>query len=641
MFLASSGIRRLAFLFSWSLKTRRHSSGLVPVRLRDYQEECIQSVLSYLKNGHKRLGISLATGSGKTVVFTQLIDRIKPPQKHATQTLILAHRRELVEQAARHCTNAYPNKSVDIELGKSQASGAADITVASIQSIMSKERLEKYDPKNFKLVLVDEAHHIVAPQYLDVLGHFGLRPLQEDAPALVGVSATFSRFDGIKLGTAIDHIVFHKDYVDMIGDGWLSDVLFTTVKLENADLSKVKTGANGDFSTGSLGRAINNEENREATVKSWLLRCSKRKSTIVFCVDVQHVVDLAAQFGRYNIEARYVTGTTSGKRRSETIDAFRNGEFPVLLNCGVFTEGTDIPNIDCVLLARPTQSRNLLIQMIGRGMRLSPGKENCHIIDMVSSLATGIVTTPTLYGLDPDEIVNEAKVEDLEKLRERQERENLARESRSSRAATEPARDPSAPPLRVKFTDYDTITDLLQDTSADRHIRALSRYAWVQVYEDNYILNNQAGGYLRLIREDGVFRVKHVAKLPPYAPAPYAKPRTIVDNVESFAHAVNAADAVAEKMFAFVFIDKNQGWRRGPATEAQVKFLNRFRAEDEQLVPEKVSKGRAMDMITKMKFGAKGRFQKLRKKSEKKVAETKKIEDMRLREQVSVGPTMR
>jgi ATP-dependent helicase IRC3 len=147
------------------------------------------------------------------VIFTHLIDRLAPVND-ASQTLILAHRRELVEQAARHCTLAYPDKNIDIEMGNHQASGTADITVASIQSIMSGDRLQKFDPLRYKLVLVDEAHHIVSPQYLDLLEHFSLRHLADwtkvPAPALVGVSATFSRFDGRKLGAAIDHIVYHR-----------------------------------------------------------------------------------------------------------------------------------------------------------------------------------------------------------------------------------------------------------------------------------------------------------------------------------------------------------------------------------------------------------------------------------------------
>lgn len=189
------------------------SSSPPKITLREYQEECIQSVLTYLAKGHKRLGVSLATGSGKTVIFTHLIDKL-PAVGDASQTLILAHRRELVEQAARHCALAYPDKHVDIEMGNIRASGTADITVASVQSIMSGDRLLKYDPSRYKLVMVDEAHHIVSPQYLSVLEHFGLRHQADwsttSAPALVGVSATFSRFDGRKLGAVIDHIVYHR-----------------------------------------------------------------------------------------------------------------------------------------------------------------------------------------------------------------------------------------------------------------------------------------------------------------------------------------------------------------------------------------------------------------------------------------------
>ena len=146
------------------------------------------------------------------VIFTQLIDRVHPPRQDATQSLIIAHRRELVEQAARHCINAYPSKSVDIEMGKMRASGFADITVASISSLISGDRMLKFDPTKFKMILVDEAHHIVASSYFQILKYFGLlnHPLQERVPLLVGVSATLSRFDGLRLSDAIDHIVYHK-----------------------------------------------------------------------------------------------------------------------------------------------------------------------------------------------------------------------------------------------------------------------------------------------------------------------------------------------------------------------------------------------------------------------------------------------
>ena len=197
----------------WPVVVRKAYQSTSSVQLRPYQEESIKAVLQYLEHGERRLGISLATGGGKTVIFSHLIDRVPAPTPDATQTLILAHRRELIEQAARHCRSLYPNKTVDVDMGKIHASGCADITIASVQSLKSGNRIDRYDPKRFKLILVDEAHHIVAPVYLDILSHFNVRDKEkalQGSTALVGVSATFSRSDGLKLGTAIDHIVYHK-----------------------------------------------------------------------------------------------------------------------------------------------------------------------------------------------------------------------------------------------------------------------------------------------------------------------------------------------------------------------------------------------------------------------------------------------
>ena len=207
------------------------------VQLREYQEESIQAVLQHLRLGHRRLGISLATGSGKTVIFSHLIDRVPSPSPDATQTLILVHRRELVEQAARHSRNTYPDKTVEVEMGNMHASGHADITVASIQSIKSKDRLLKFEPRRFKLILVDEAHHIAAATYLAVLEYFGLDKESQKSEskygtALVGVSATFSRHDGLSLGSAIDHIVYHKYVSPLL---FVSLRVFNTVCLQSAE----------------------------------------------------------------------------------------------------------------------------------------------------------------------------------------------------------------------------------------------------------------------------------------------------------------------------------------------------------------------------------------------------------------------
>ncbi|KAI0206323.1 P-loop containing nucleoside triphosphate hydrolase protein [Astrocystis sublimbata] len=615
-----------------------------PVRLREYQEECIQAVTSSLQLGHKRIGISLATGSGKTVVFTQLIDRIEPSSKHATRTLILAHRRELVEQATRHCSNAYPNKTVEIEMGKLHASGTADITVASIQSITSGDRMSKFDPRLFKLVLVDEAHHIVAPGYLHLLEHFGLHEKRDESPVLIGVSATFSRFDGLRLGSAIDEIVYHKDYIDMIGGKWLSDVIFTTVE-STADIRHVRNGANGDFQLGELSKTVNTGEINEITVRSWLAKASERKSTLVFCVDLAHVTGLTKTFRQHGLDARFITGDTPKLERGERLDAFKRGEFPILVNCGVFTEGTDIPNIDCVLLARPTRSRNLLVQMIGRGMRLHAGKTNCHIIDMVSSLATGIVTTPTLFGLDPSQLVEGVSVDALRDQESRKEAEKV----RESDALTVTSSDYEATgDASVTFVEYDSVLDLISDTSGERHIRAISRHAWVQVGPHRYVLSGPDGSHIRLQKAEeekeggAMFEAWETRALPKSvaSKSPFAAPQKLLE-AATFTDAVHGADKYASEKYPSFLIVSNFPWRKQPPTEGQLKFLNKLRGENEQLKATEITKGKAADMITKLRHGARGRFathEAAKRRIQKQVLKREQQQAKKIRELVAVGP---
>lgn len=613
------------------------------------------------------------------VIFTDLIGRVEPPTPRATRTLILAHRRELVEQAAKQCRLRYPEKTVEIEMGNLKASGVADITVASIQSIHSQNRSEKFNPADYKLILVDEAHHIVSKAYLEVLEHFGISDKQEEerrgsTPALVGVSATLSRLDGVALGKVIKHIVYHKDYVEMIGEKWLSNVIFTTVS-SNADLSKVRKGIGGDFSTSQLSRAVNQDHINLITVKAWQNKAEGRKSTIVFCVDLDHVDSLTTMFRQHGIDARFVSGDTPKKIRSDRLDAFKRREFPVLVNCGVFTEGTDIPNIDCVLLARPTKSRNLLVQMIGRGMRLHPGKENCHIIDMVASLRTGIVTTPTLFGLDPSETITNMDPEKLRKLRERKETEK-ERQAALDNVKADPGVMRKMPEFAgsITFTSYETISDLIEDSSGERFIRAISPNAWVNVGTDKYILQNGTmGDWITLERispsptqsplprplsttnvpfGNPSWKVTLTSKLSNLttsssstfkSASPYARPRVLLQST-SFEAAVNGADTFASKHFYSGFISlylQNTKWRNSPASPAQIEYLNKYREEDKKLKYGDVTKGKAGDMITKIKFGAKGRIMELvkqKRKEDKAKDAIREWERKADRERVRVGP---
>ncbi|EEP81499.1 conserved hypothetical protein [Uncinocarpus reesii 1704] len=514
-------------------------------------------------------------------------------------------------------------------MSNSHATGTADITIASIRSLLSKGRIEKFDPARFKLVLVDEAHHIVAPTYLEVLEYFGLDKPNNEAPALVGVSATFSRFDGLQLGTAIDHIVYHKDYVDMIGENWLAHAIFTTVQ-SHVDLSNVKNAPNGDFQTKQLSAAVNTEKTNEITVKAWLSRAQERKSTLVFCVDIEHVRCLTEKFRSYGIDARYITSQTSKEIRTQELDAFRSQKYPVLLNCGLFTEGTDIPNIDCVVLARPTRSRNLLVQMIGRGLRLHPGKQDCHIIDMVAALQAGVVTTPTLFGLHPNEGLDKTSVDDFEKLATK------SGIGRPKGSAPDPKGD-----VVVDFTDYDSVHDLIQDISGERHIRSMSKNAWIKINDDRYILEAPQGRLVITRDDSDLYSVLQIMALPSSAKSksPYGRSKEVASSL-TLTEAVHAADTLASRIFGPIFVALWQPWRKRPASLGQVAFLKKSLGFDGELLSEHITKGQAADMITKLKHGAKGQFKDIllmKRRIDRDRVREEKLEELRNREEVKVG----
>lgn len=434
----------------------------------------------------------------------------------------------------------------------------------------------------------------------------------------------------------------------MIGEKWLSNIIFTTVQ-SKANISGVKKRVTGDFNTRDLSKAVNTNEVNEITVRSWLSLASNRKSTLVFCVDLVHVSSLTAMFRKHGIAADFITGDTPKQVRSERLDAFRSEEYPVLLNCGVFTEGTDIPNIDCVLLARPTRSRNLLVQMIGRGMRLHPRKSNCHVIDMVASLEAGIVTTPTLFGLDPSELVKEADVGQLKLLRESKDL-NARREERAAAVNADPSAQSSESHRNVTFTDYDSVYDLIDDTSGEGHIRGISPLSWVLVGPDRYILANQDASFIRIERvpdSSSSFHVWYIGVLPSGErdwKRALMRPRLLAEGI-TFSDAVHAADTFATKSgkFPWVFVAHRQQWRKKAASDGQLAFINKLRGMDSQLTSEDITKGKAFDMITKIKFGAKGRFAKLEaaKKAEGRL-DDKRIQTAKFkkRERVQVGPLM-
>lgn len=217
-----------------------------------------------------------------------------------------------------------------------------------------------------------------------------------------GCSATLRRHDGIRLSDIFEEVSYYKTILDLWEERWLCEARAYHV-LTNTDISDVKKSG-PDFSLSHLAGKVNTHARNSAIVSAWRQHVAKdpRYSTLVFAVDVQHVKNLTATFRQSGVEAHYVDGSTPKEERFDLLEGFRQRDYPVLVNCQVFTEGTDIPGVDCVVIARPTASPVLFQQMIGRGLRLHPGKQDCAILDCVDVCQKrGVVTVPSLLGLVP------------------------------------------------------------------------------------------------------------------------------------------------------------------------------------------------------------------------------------------------
>jgi ATP-dependent helicase IRC3 len=341
-----------------------------PIQLRPYQQECLESIQAALARGVSRIGVSSPTGSGKTTIFGELIEAIPSPSATCHRILILVSSIQLAQQAANHISRRYPDLWVEIEQGtKYKATGYADVTVATWQTLVSIERsqkndnqymermrLEKFDAAGYKAVIVDEAHHAASKSWRTVLNHFDSRIWVEGQAVeaekqastskvvdrfvpIIGFSATFSRHDGISLGAVFDEIVYHKDILDLIEEEWLSPLRFTSIQAQiPLDTVKLADGKS-DFSTTSLARVINTEPINKLIVRSWLSRTQgndgpRRSRTLVFAVDIQHVKDLTEHFRQAGVDARYLTGSTLISERKQLLSDFGDGVFPVLVNCG-------------------------------------------------------------------------------------------------------------------------------------------------------------------------------------------------------------------------------------------------------------------------------------------------------------------
>ncbi len=334
------------------------------ITLRPYQQECIDAIPE-----RGRYLIHMATGLGKTVTFSRIPRRGK--------MLILSHREELVRQPLK-----YFDCPTGVEMAGDSAPSTAEVVSASVKSMV--KRLCRYAPDAFDVIITDEAHHAAARTYGQIYAHF--------TPRLhLGFTATPNRGDRVRLDTVYDDIIFSRDLRWGIEHGYLSEIYCRRVDI-GYDLSDVHI-QNGDYAPGELDEAMRGTAGAIAEA----YRTMAKGATLIFAVSVRHAEDIAAKIP----EAVVVTGKT--RDRAAIVERFTQGEIPCIINCMVFTEGTDIPRVETVIVARPTQSESLYAQMVGRGLRLYPGKDCLNLIDCVgASRRMSICSAPSLLGIDLD-----------------------------------------------------------------------------------------------------------------------------------------------------------------------------------------------------------------------------------------------
>ena len=339
------------------------------IKLRDYQEEVLE-IIDNLDSGSYL--IQMATGLGKTATFTNI--------KRKGRVLVLAHREELITQPVK-----YYDCPVGIEMA-SQYSNGEEVVIASVMSLT--HRLEKFNTNDFDMIIIDEAHHAAAKSYKKIIEYFKPR-------LLLGFTATPNRGDNVRLDDVFEKIIYQKDLKWAIQNKYLTDINCIRVNI-GYDLSNVAKRM-GDFAPGELEKVMNTKVLNKA-IKEAYLKYAKGQ-TLIFATSVEHAQDIANEIDGA------VAVTADTKNRQELIHKFTNREIPVLVNCMIFTEGTDMPLVETVMIARPTQNNSLYIQMVGRGLRLYPGKEKLQLIDLVGVTGkNNICTAPSLIGIDLQEV---------------------------------------------------------------------------------------------------------------------------------------------------------------------------------------------------------------------------------------------
>lgn len=334
--------------------------------LRPYQQQARDHIHAEWENGHTRTLLVLPTGTGKTIVFASVAaDQVRAGDR----VLILAHRGELLEQAADKLQRSTGLVSAVEKADATCLNTWFRVVVGSVQTLQRTARLERFPHDYFGTIIIDEAHHAITDGYRRILDYFG------DAKVL-GVTATPDRGDMRNLGEVFDSLAFEYKLTDAIKEGYLCRIMAQTIPLK-LDISSV-TMSGGDYAVGDLGTAL--DPYLEQIAAEMAQRCKGRK-TVVFLPLIKTSQKFRDLLNSHGFRAAEVNGQSTDRKK--VLADFDAGKYNVLCNSMLLTEGWDCPSVDCVVVLRPTKVRSLYSQMVGRGTRLSTGKSDLLLLDFL------------------------------------------------------------------------------------------------------------------------------------------------------------------------------------------------------------------------------------------------------------------
>lgn len=369
------------------------------MELRPYQKEAKEAIFEQWDSGVSKTLLVLPTGCGKTVVFAKVTEECV---RQGDRVLILAHRGELLEQAADKLMKT-TGLGCALEKAESSCQGSwFRVVVGSVQTLMREKRLNSFDPFYFNTIIIDEAHHCISDSYQRVLQHF-------PHAHVLGVTATPDRGDMRNLGAYFESLAYEYTLPKAIKEGYLSPIKALTIPLK-IDMSSVSVQA-GDFKASEIGTAL--DPYLHGIAEEMQKYCMDKK-TVVFLPLVKTSQKFRDLLNQYGFRAAEVNGDSQD--RAEILKDFDAGKYNVLCNSMLLTEGWDCPSVNCIVVLRPTKVRSLYCQMVGRGTRLSPetGKDHLLLLDFLWHTERHELCHPASLICENEEVAQQM-TENLEK----------------------------------------------------------------------------------------------------------------------------------------------------------------------------------------------------------------------------------